>query len=55
MAADDDDQVAYLMADISDANATVIKDIYQQLESLSCVFTYLEKFFWITNGRQRVS
>ncbi|KAI4165796.1 MAG: hypothetical protein LQ342_000739 [Letrouitia transgressa] len=47
--------VAYLMADISDANATVIKDIYQQLESLSCVFTYLEKFFWITNGRQRVS
>ena len=29
-------QVAYLMADISDVNITVIKDIYQRLESLSC-------------------
>lgn len=29
-------QVAYLMADISDVNVTVIKDIYQRLESLSC-------------------
>ncbi|KAL9641377.1 MAG: hypothetical protein Q9204_000012 [Flavoplaca sp. TL-2023a] len=28
--------VAYLMADISDVNASVIKDLYQRLESLSC-------------------
>lgn len=45
MVADNDDQVAYLMADISDANPDMIKDIYQNLESLNCVFTYLEKFF----------
>ena len=30
-------QVAYLMADISDVNVTVIKDLYQSLESLSCM------------------
>lgn len=29
-------QVAYLMADISDVSASVIKDLYQSLESLSC-------------------
>lgn len=31
-------QVAYLMADISDVNASVIKDLHQQLESLGCMF-----------------
>jgi hypothetical protein len=30
------DQVAYLMADISDVNSTQIKELYQSLESLSC-------------------
>lgn len=29
-------QVAYLMADISDVSGSVIKEIYQSLESLSC-------------------
>ena len=29
-------QVAYLMADISDVNVAVIRDLYQRLESLSC-------------------
>ena len=31
-----DFQVAYLMADISDVSGSVIKDLYQSLESLSC-------------------
>lgn len=31
-----DYQVAYLMADISDVSGSVIKDLYQSLESLSC-------------------
>lgn len=30
------DQVAYLMADISNVNASVIKDLYERLESLPC-------------------
>lgn len=29
-------QVAYLMADISDVSTSVIKELYQSLESLSC-------------------
>lgn len=29
-------QVAYLMADISDVGAATIKDLYERLESLSC-------------------
>lgn len=29
-------QVAYLMADISDVNSTQIKELYQSLESLNC-------------------
>lgn len=29
-------QVAYLMADLSDVNITVIKDLYQRLEELDC-------------------
>ena len=29
-------KVAYLMADISDVNVAVIRDLYQRLESLSC-------------------
>ena len=32
----DYEQVAYLMADISNVNNTVIKDLYQRLEDLSC-------------------
>lgn len=31
-----DFQVAYLMADISDVSGSVIKELYQSLESLSC-------------------
>lgn len=29
-------QVAYLMADLSDVNIAVIKDLYQRLEELDC-------------------
>lgn len=39
------DQVAYLMADISDVNVTVIKDLYQSLESLSCMTGRTERLF----------
>lgn len=35
-------QVAYLMADISDVSALVIKDLYQNLESLSCKTSSLD-------------
>lgn len=31
------DQVAYLMADISNVDNTTIKDLYERLESLSCM------------------
>lgn len=29
-------KVAYLMADVSDVDSTQIKELYEQLESLSC-------------------
>ena len=35
-------QVAYLMADISDVNVTVIKDLYENLEALPCKKSSLE-------------
>lgn len=31
------DQVAYLMADISSVDTATIKDLYERLESLSCM------------------
>ena len=37
-------QVAYLMADISDVNTSLIKDLYQRLEALSCRFNLLFRF-----------
>ena len=33
----DKQQVAYLMADISDVDTDKIKDLYEKLESLSCM------------------
>lgn len=35
-----DFQVAYLMADISDVSGSVIKDLYQSLECLSCMLSF---------------
>ena len=32
----DETQVAYLMADISDVSGSLVKELYQSLESLSC-------------------
>lgn len=37
----DNEQVAYLMADISDVDTGNIKDLYQKLESLSCMDSHL--------------
>jgi len=31
-------KVAYLMADISNVNSNEIKDLYESLENLSCMF-----------------
>lgn len=38
-------QVAYLMADISNVDAAKIKDLYERLESLSCMIPNLFFFF----------
>lgn len=37
-------QVAYLMADISNVDAAKIKDLYERLESLSCMIP--NRFFF---------
>jgi hypothetical protein len=37
-------QVAYLMADISDVDTVMLKDLYERLESLSCTFKAMTTF-----------
>lgn len=38
-------QVAYLMADISDVDTAMLKDLYESLESLSCTFKSMTALF----------
>ena len=45
-------QVAYLMADISNVDAAKIKDLYERLESLSCmapILLYIYTPWMLTN------
>lgn len=41
-------QVAYLMADISNVDAAKIKDLYERLESLSCMIPNRVFFFFLS-------